>query len=136
MRRDRALLTTHDSRLSPLVPLVVAILTGIALGVGYRFADPGQHHHAPPPPASAALSWPHTTLMTGTLTAYNQRIMSLRTEQGTFAIIFALSTVEVSTCWGYPTLQPGERLAVRVPGRANGSLLAAMVQDARPCPRS
>ena len=139
MRRDRAPLSTFDFRLSTLVPLAAAIATAVALGVGYRFADPTQHRHfSSPPPAptpSAPLSWPGTTLLTGTLTAYNQRIMSLRTEQGTFAIILSLSTTEVPTCWGYPTLRPGERLVVRAPGRASGSLMAAMVRDARPCPR-
>jgi hypothetical protein len=125
-------------RLSTIVPLVAAALMFVALTIGYRYADVTRHRRpplAPPsPPLRAATTWPGTTLLTGTLTSYSQRVMSLRTEQGLFAIILALSTDVVPTCRGYPTLQRGERLEVRTPSREDGSLLAAMVKDARPCP--
>ena len=122
-------------RPSTFVPLAAAVLTCIVLAVGYRFADQTRHRRPPPPPP-AAVSWPGTTALTGTLTAYNQRVMSLRTERGAFAIILALSTAEVSTCRGSPTLRAGERLEVLVPARGDGSLLAAMVKDATPCSRA
>jgi len=128
-------LSTIDHRPSTIVPLAAAVLTCIALAVGYRFADQTRHRR-PPPPLPAAVSWPGTTALTGTLTAYSQRVMSLRTEQGAFAIILALSTAEVPTCWGSPTLRPGERLEVLVPAQGDGSLLAAMVKNATPCPRA
>ena len=134
--RTSTKLTTNDYRLSTnRVPLAAAILTCIALAVGYRFADQTRHRRPPPPPP-VAVSWPGTTALTGTLTAYSQRVMSLRTERGAFAIILALSTAEVPTCWGSPTLRPGERLEVLVPAQEDGSLLAAMVKDATPCPHA
>jgi hypothetical protein len=135
MSRNSAELPTSDFRLSTFVPLAAAVLTCIVLAVGYRFADQTRHHRPPPPPP-AAVSWPGTTALTGTLTAYSQRVMSLRTEQGAFAIILALSTAEVPTCRGSPTLRPGERLEVLVPAQGDGSLLAAMVKDGAPCPRA
>jgi len=114
-------------------PLLAAVLTSVALAVGYRYADVTRRHRPPPPPPPAALTWPGTTPLTGTLMGYSQRVMSLRTEQGSFAVILALSTAVVPTCRGYPTLQPGERLEVRVPAGGDGSLLAAMVKDMAPC---
>jgi len=128
-------LSTIDYRPSTFVPLAAAVLTCIVLAVGYRFADQTRHRRPPPPPP-AAVSWPGTTALTGTLTAYSQRVMSLRTERGAFAIILALSTAEVPTCRGSPTLRPGERLEVLVPAQGDGSLLAAMVKDGAPCPRA
>ena len=135
MSRNSAELPTSDFRLPTFVPLAAAVLTCIALAVGYHFADQTRHHR-PPPPSPAAVSWPGTTALTGTLTAYSQRVMSLHTERGAFAIILALSTAEVPTCRGAPTLRPGERLEVLVPAQGDGSLLAAMVKDGAPCPRA
>jgi len=112
------------------------VLTLVALAIGYRYADRTKHRRPPPapPPSGAVMTWPGTTPLTGTLIAYSQRVMSVRTAQGVFGVILALSTAEIPTCRGYPTLRPGERLEVRVPARGDGSLLAAMVKDAGPCP--
>ena len=122
------------SRQSSTLPALAAALTAVTLLVGYSVADPTQHR-PPPPPPPLDRTWPRTALLTGTLVAYDQRVMSLRTGSGTFAVILALSAVPLPNCGRYPTFVPGERLAVRVPARGDTTLLAAMVQDAGPCPR-
>lgn len=114
------------------VPLLTAALVVCVLGVGYRYADL-THHRKPPPPPAPNLTWPRTAALTGTLTGMNQRVMSLRTPTGPFAVILAQSTVVLPSCGRLPTWQPGERLLVRVPGRGGGTLMAAMVRDAGPC---
>lgn len=120
-------------RRSLLVPGASAMLVALALLIGYRYADL-THHRPPPPPPPIDRTWPGTTLLTGTLTGYKQRVMSLRTDGGTFAVIFAQATIRLPTCGRWPTLQPGERLAVRVPVQGDGSLMAATVQLAGVCP--
>ena len=121
-------------RQSPTLPAVAALLTAVTLLAGYAVADPTQHRR-PPPTSPPDLTFPGTALLTGTLVAYDQRVMSLRTDRGTFAVILALSAVPLPTCGRGPTFEPGERLAVRLPARGDTTLLAAMVQDVGPCRR-
>ena len=123
---------TPPKRSSLRVPLLTAALVILVVGVGYRYADL-THHRKPPPPPPPNLAWPRTAALTGTLTGMNQRVMSLRTPTGPFAIILAQSTVVLPNCGHLPTWRPGERLLVRVPGRGGGTLMAAMVRDASPC---
>ena len=108
--------------------LIVFALTYIVIS-GQRI--PGLRLDRP----SAALCGAVMMVLTGTLSEYSQRVMSIRTAHGTFAIILARTTVALPRCGHEPTLQPGERLVVRVPGRGDGTLLARTVQDAGPCPR-
>lgn len=122
------------ARQSLAMPLVLAVCIAVTLVVGYRFAD--QTHHRPPPPTPvAAQRWPGTTVLTGTLLAYSQRIMTLRTAHGRFSIILALTADALPTCGHLPTLRPGEALEVRVPVRGDGTLLAVMVRGLEPCRR-
>lgn len=122
------------ARQSLTLPVATAVLTAMTLAVGYHYADQTQHRR-PPPPAPLDRAWSNTALLTGTLTAYDQRVMSLRTSRGTFALILALTAVPLPTCGHDPTLRPGERLAVRASARGDTTLLAAAVQDVGPCPR-
>ena len=115
------------------MPAVSAVVVTVALLIGYRYADL-TYHRRPPPPPPPGRTWPGTALLTGTLTGYSQRVMSLRTGTGSFAVIFAQGTLVLPRCGRRPTLQPGERLAVRVPVRGDGSLLATTLQLAEPCP--
>ena len=116
------------------LPAGAAVVTVLALTVGYRYADL-THHRRPPPAPAVDQTWPGTMVLTGTLTGYSQRVMSIRTSHGTFAVILAQATVVLPRCGHEPTLQLGERLVVRVPARGDGTLLARVVQDAGPCPR-
>jgi hypothetical protein len=127
---DRRLL----DRQSLTLPIVAAALTAVTLAVGYHYADQTQHR-PPPPPAPLDRSWPNTALLTGTLVADSQRVLSLHTDAGTFAVILGQQAVPLPTCGRYPTFALGERLAVRVPARGDTTLLVAMIQDAGPCPR-
>ena len=116
-------------------PAGAAVVSVLALTVGYRYADL-THHRGPLRAPAVHQTWSGTMVLTGTLTGYSQRVMSIRTSHGTFAVILAQATVALPRCGHEPTLQPGERLVVRVPARGDGTLLARMVQDAAPCPRS
>ena len=116
------------------LPAVAAVVTVLALTVGYRYADL-THHRRPLPAPAVDRRWPGTMVLTGTLTGYSQRVMSIRTSHGTFGVILAQTAVALPRCGHEPTLQLGERLVVRVPARGDGTLLARMVQDAGPCPR-
>ena len=116
------------------LPAGAAVMTVLALTVGYRYADL-THHRRPPPAPAVDQMWPGTMVLAGTLTGYSQRVMSIRTSHGTFGVILAQTAVVLPRCGHEPTLLPGERLVVRVPARGDGTLLARMVQDAGPCPR-
>ena len=116
------------------LPTAVAVVTVLALSVGYRYADL-THHRRPLPAPAGPQPWRGAMVLAGTLSGYSQRVMSIRTAHGTFAVILAQTTVALPRCGHEPTLQPGERLVVRVPGRGDGTLLARTVQDAGPCPR-
>jgi hypothetical protein len=116
------------------LPAGAAVMTVLALTVGYRYADL-THHRRPPAAPAVDQTWPGTMALTGTLAGYSQRVMSIRTSHGTFGVILAQTAVVLPRCGHEPTLQPGERLVVRVPARGDGTLLARMVQDAGPCPR-
>ena len=115
------------------LPAGAAVVTVLALTVGYRYADL-THHRRPPPAPAVDQTWPGTMVLTGTLAGYSQRVMSIRTSHGTFGVILAQTAVVLPRCGREPTLQLGERLVVRVPARGDGTLLARMVQDVGPCP--
>ncbi len=121
-------------RRSLLVPSALAIVVLVAIVVGYRYADLTHHRrHRPALPSTAPATYPGTTMLVGTLIAYNQRVMSVRTDQGLFGVVLAQSTVEIPSCGRPPTLRPGERLELRVPAQGNGILLAATIREVKNC---
>lgn len=113
-------------------PCAAAAFTALALIIGYRYADL-THHRKPPPPPAQARAWPGTVALRGTLTHFSQRVMTIRTANGTFAVILPLTTDEPPTCGHLPSWTPGEALEVRVPVAGDGTLLAHMVRDIGPC---
>jgi len=125
---------------SAAAPLSAAVVTAFALGLGYRYAAATPQRNLLPasthaPATSTPHAWPGTTLITGTLIGYKQRVMSVRAADGSYAVILALSTVVLPTCGRRPTLQPGEALEVRAPVQGDGTLLAVTVRAIAPCPR-
>ncbi len=121
-------------RRSLLVPSALAFVVLVVIVVGYRYADLTHHRrHHPAPPSTAPATYPGTTILVGTLMTYSQRVMNVRTDQGLFGVVLAQSTVELSSCGRRPTLQPGERLEIRVPAQGNGSLFAATVREVNSC---
>lgn len=115
------------------LPLAALVCTALVLGVGYHYADQ-THHRKPPATPTPDTRWPGTTVVRGTLTRYSQSVMSIRTDAGAYAIIFAQSTLVLPSCGRRPILTPGEALEVRVPVGGNGTLMATTVQLAGPCP--
>src|SRR3954451_20340911 len=95
------------------LPSGAAVVTVLALTVGYRYADLTPHRGPLRSPA-VHQTWSGTMVLTGTLTGYSQRVMSIHTPRGPFAVILAQATVVLPRCGHEPTLQPGERLVVRV----------------------
>ncbi len=124
-------------RRSLLVPSALAVVVLVAIVVGYRYADLTHHRrHRLAPMSTAPATYPGTTMLVGTLLTYSQRVMNVRTDRGLFGVVLAQSTVEIPSCGHLPTLQPGERLELRVPAQGNGTLLAATVREVTSCTAS
>src|SRR3954469_24644258 len=84
------------------LPAGAAVVTVLALTVGYRYADL-THHRRPLPAPAVDRRWPGTMVLTGTLTGYSQRVMSIRTSHGTFGVILAQTAVALPRCGHEPT---------------------------------